>query len=89
MTRRAKLVFEPLADWPHPPVRHERSPFTARWTATRDLLRAKTGSETADMASRAAFRTAARLLHPDVGGSVEDWETLDQARQLLERAGML
>lgn len=39
--RRARLVFEPLLDWPHPQQRHERSPFSARWagdTGTRDLL---------------------------------------------------
>lgn len=36
--RRARLVFEPLTDWPHRPVRHERSPFSARWVDTRDLL---------------------------------------------------
>jgi hypothetical protein len=36
--RRARLVFEPLTDWPYPQVRHERSPFTARWIQTRDLL---------------------------------------------------
>lgn len=37
-TRRARLVYEPLMDWPYPAVRHEKSPFTARWTQTRDLL---------------------------------------------------
>jgi hypothetical protein len=39
--RRARLVFEPLLDWPHPQVRHEQSTFSARWageTGTRDLL---------------------------------------------------
>lgn len=37
-TRRARLVFEPLTEWPYPAAQHERSPFSARWADTRDLL---------------------------------------------------
>lgn len=36
--RLARLVFEPLADWPYPPAALERSPFAAPWGKTRDLL---------------------------------------------------
>jgi hypothetical protein len=36
--RRARLVYEPLHHWPYPQSRHQRSPFTAPWSATRDLL---------------------------------------------------
>lgn len=36
--RRARLVFEPLADWPYPPAILDRSPFAAPWTRTRDAL---------------------------------------------------
>lgn len=38
---------------------------------------------------RSAYRAAARRLHPDVGGSREDWDRLEQARILLEAAGLL
>lgn len=208
MTRRARLVFEPLLDWPHPPSQRERSPFSAPWAQTRDLLlreadhlaaslvvveldlqrgdlrqdgeiraNARLGSgkvrvsldtrhgamrfacdryhdgamswkanaravaltmealrtvgrygavhtaeqyrgflaieaappgefDNADEALRwgrskagaalvgevtpkAAYRAAARLLHPDVGGLVEDWARLDRARQIMEKVGML
>lgn len=205
-TRRARMVFEPLLDWPHPQVRHERSPFTARWPQTRDLLlreadqlgatllvieldlsradlrqdgeiranarlasgkvrvsldtrhgpmrfacdryhagalswqanaravaltmealrtverygavhtaeqyqgfiaiesrvggfssadealrwvKSKAGAEAATATPRAAYRAAARVLHPDAGGLLEDWTILDQARQVMETAGML
>lgn len=37
--RSARLVFEPLSDWPYPPATLERSPFAAPWTRTRDALR--------------------------------------------------
>lgn len=205
-TRRARLVFEPLLDWPHPQVRHERSQFSARWPQTRDLLlkeadqlgatlvvieldltradlrqdgeiranarlasgkvrisldtkhgpmrfacdryhagalswqanaraialtmealrtverygavhtaeqyqgflaidgrpatgfstadealrwvHAKAGTEASAATPRAAFRAAARLLHPDTAGAVGEWELLDQARQVMEKAGM-
>ncbi|MGH3521970.1 MAG: hypothetical protein ACRDU4_03860, partial [Mycobacterium sp.] len=39
--------------------------------------------------ARYVYKTAARKLHPDVGGSPELWERLDAARQLLEAAGQL
>ena len=34
-------------------------------------------------------RRMARMLHPDAGGSVADWDRLDNARQLLTTAGRL
>lgn len=206
-TRRARLVFEPLTDWQLPQVRHERSPFSARWPQTRDLLlreadhlgahlvvveldltrvdlrqdgeiraNARLGSgkvrvsldsrhgpmrlasdryhagalswqanaravaltlealrtverygavhsaeqyagflalpvslalgdfTSADEAlrwlrdvsgvgpgetSRVAYRTAARVMHPDTGGSRDDWDRLEAARSLLTDAGLL
>lgn len=205
-TRRARLVFEPLHDWPHPQQRHERSPFTATWRQTRDLLlreadqlgatlvvieldlnrgdlrqdgeiranarlgsgkvrvsldtrhgpmrfacdryhdgtlswqanaraialtmealrtvdrygavhtaeqyqgflaieatpglfadaddalrwvRLQAGAEARTATPKAAYREAARRLHPDAGGLPADWERLDQARQVMEKAGML
>lgn len=33
------------------------------------------------------LRLAARKAHPDVGGDSADWDRVDAARQLLERAG--
>jgi hypothetical protein len=204
--RRARLLYEPLLDWPYPPSQHERSPFTARWTTTRDLLlreadhlgatlviieldlardclrqdgeiranarlssgkvrisldtrhgpmrfacdryhagavswqanaravaltmealrtvdrygavhtaeqyqgflaiepkrekfasaddallwvRQRAGNHSDVMTPKAAYRSAARRLHPDTGGHVDDWGLLDQARQLMEAAGML
>lgn len=212
MTRRARLVFEPLTDWPYPEQSREQSPFSAKWTATRDLLLAEadhlgaallvveldltredlrqdgeiranarltsgrvrismdsrhgamryacdrylpgwgdrggpawrhnvraialtlqalravdrygavhsaeqyagflaiestsTGFASADDAlrwvrqqagtdeaatavPRAAYRAAVKRLHPDTGGDPTDWARLDQARQLLETAGLL
>lgn len=38
MSRDARLAFEPLADWPYPPVARRSSPFRARWIDTTDLL---------------------------------------------------
>lgn len=35
------------------------------------------------------YRFLARRFHPDAGGLAEDWERLDQARQLLEEARLL
>lgn len=206
--RRARLVFEPLMDWPYPPTRHQRSPFGARWTQTRDVLlreadmlgatlvvieldlargdlrqdgeirasarlgsgkvrvsldsrlgpmryacdryhagalswqanaraialtlealrtverygavhsaeqyvgflaietggpvgfasadealrwvRQQAGTDEAMSATpRAAYRAAARRLHPDTGGSREDWDRLEQARLLFEAGGLL
>ncbi|MGH3439872.1 MAG: hypothetical protein ACRDRN_25935 [Sciscionella sp.] len=37
-TRRARLAFEPLTDWPYPDTTRERSPFAASWPKTRDAL---------------------------------------------------
>lgn len=36
--RRARLVFEPLTDWPYAEQQRVRSPFSTAWTETRDLL---------------------------------------------------
>lgn len=36
--RSARLVFEPLSDWPYPDAILERSPFAAPWTKTRNAL---------------------------------------------------
>lgn len=205
-TRRARLVFEPLLDWPHPQTRHERSQFSVRWPQTRDLLlreadhlgatlivveldltradlrqdgeiranarlgsgkvrisldtkhgpmrfacdryhagtfswqanaraialtmealrtvdrygavhtaeqyqgfltieakpgdfanadealhwvRREAGAEAQTATPRAAYRAAARKLHPDVGGDPGTWERLDRARQLMVTAGMM
>jgi hypothetical protein len=41
VTRRARFTFEPLTDWPYPETPRIRAPFSARWTATRDLLLAE------------------------------------------------
>jgi hypothetical protein len=39
MTKRhARLVFEPLTDWPYPESQQEPSPFTARWSTVTDHL---------------------------------------------------
>lgn len=38
---------------------------------------------------RAAYRAAAKALHPDVGGDPGEWARLDEARRLLEEAGLL
>lgn len=38
---------------------------------------------------KVAYRSAARRLHPDVGGDPADWSLLDEARQLLEGTGLL
>lgn len=35
------------------------------------------------------YRRLARRLHPDAGGSREDWDRLDQAKQILDVAGRL
>ncbi|MGH3693251.1 MAG: hypothetical protein ACRDRX_04495 [Pseudonocardiaceae bacterium] len=36
--RLARLVFEPLSDWPYSPAVLEGSPFAASWSKTRDAL---------------------------------------------------
>jgi hypothetical protein len=36
-----------------------------------------------------AYRAAARRLHPDAGGSREDWDRLEQAAVLLRESGLL
>ncbi|MGH4011546.1 MAG: hypothetical protein ACRDTH_25840 [Pseudonocardiaceae bacterium] len=36
--RRARLIFEPLVNWPYPPATRERSPFATSWSKTRDAL---------------------------------------------------
>lgn len=38
----AWLVFEPLVGWPYAEVARKRSPFSAKWSATRELLLAET-----------------------------------------------
>jgi hypothetical protein len=51
-------------------------------------LRAR-GGVLADAGPWPAYRAAVRALHPDIGGSREDWDRLQQARRLLEEGGLL
>lgn len=46
---RARLVFEPLDGWPYPEVQRVRSPFSANWSSTRDLLLAEADQLSADL----------------------------------------
>lgn len=55
-----------------------------RWMRGEDEL------EGAELAPGALYRKLARRMHPDTStGSSDEWERLDAARQLLERAGLL
>lgn len=42
-----------------------------------------------DVPPAAAYKRAARAVHPDTGSDPDQWATLDQARQLLSTAGVL
>lgn len=52
-------------------------------------VRRQAGAEHLSSAPRRAYREAARRLHPDSGGDSTGWERLDQARQSMEKAGIL
>lgn len=53
-----------------------------RWV----VAKADSGS---DLGAGTAYKYAARKLHPDVGGDPAEWARLDEARRLLETAGVL
>jgi hypothetical protein len=56
--------------------------------AALDWMRAKARPHMQDSGdARELYRFLARRYHPDVGGAPEDWERLDQARQLLDLGG--
>lgn len=57
-----------------------------RWM--RDQLSAKIGAHSI-REPRELYRGLAKLMHPDAGGSAEDWEQLDGARNVLVTAGRL
>lgn len=73
--------FRALPAAPAPAFTDVDSAF--RWTA------AQAGQPLDQTTPRKAYRAAARRLHPDTGGSPDDWAVLDQARQLLTAAGVL
>lgn len=52
-------------------------------------LRAQDAGASAVDSTREMYRRLAKRLHPDAGGSAEDWHRLDNARQLLTTAGVL
>jgi hypothetical protein len=52
-------------------------------------MREQIPSADATSSPRLMYRNLARTLHPDAGGSAEDWDRLDSARQLLTTAGQL
>lgn len=56
------------------------SPLSGRPCFTRDEVLADEGK------ARAAYRLAARRLHPDNGGSVEEFQKLEEAKGVLDRA---
>lgn len=43
----------------------------------------------ADAPPREVYRTLARKMHPDAGGTPDDWDRLDAAKLLLTQAGLL
>ncbi|MGH4009245.1 MAG: hypothetical protein ACRDTH_14000 [Pseudonocardiaceae bacterium] len=50
-------------------------------------VREQTGNRATD--PRQAYKIAVRALHPDAGGSKQQWDRLDAARQLMEAGGLL
>jgi len=53
-----------------------------RWM--REMAGASDGASARDV-----YRTLARKMHPDAGGSAEDWDRLDAAKLLLTQGGIL
>jgi hypothetical protein len=50
----------------------------------------ETSGDTGSLRStRLCYRDLARKLHPDAGGSSEDWDRLDVARRMLTHAGLM
>ena len=54
-----------------------------RWMAEMDDADALPGN------ARIIYRNLARRMHPDAGGSPDDWDRLDSAKLLLTHAGLL
>jgi hypothetical protein len=52
-------------------------------------MREQTGDNGSLRSARIVYRDLAKRLHPDVGGSPEEWEKLSAARLLLMSAGIL
>lgn len=52
-------------------------------------MRARVPEAPADAKPRDLYRALARHYHPDAGGDPDDWDDLDQARQLLDMVGLL
>jgi hypothetical protein len=64
-----------------PPTKFGSADEAMRW------LHGRTGH--AWNTAKDAYRAAAREMHPDVGGDPTEWARLDEARQLMEREGIL
>jgi hypothetical protein len=51
-------------------------------------VRAQAPDGSPEWTPRQAYLAAAKLLHPDVGGDVAQWDRLDEARRLMQSGGM-
>lgn len=65
------------------------APFTTADEALRWMRNLRLPDAPAVTSTAQLYRALAKRMHPDVGGDPKDWARLDQARQLLEAAGVL
>jgi len=82
------VTFRPLDKWPGEPTLpalRKYSPFKATFSGTLDLLELELAqlAATARTWADAATREAQKLLHPDAGGSHEEFVRLQQAAAII------
>lgn len=77
------MNIEPLAKWPDKDTEERRNwPGKSTWANTLDLI--ATSIIQTPVFGESVYRTAAKLLHPDKGGSSEEFKKLESAWRLVK-----